>query len=184
MKLTQSQLQWAKIYMPSIIMLTGKTNLFPEVVLSQALLESSRGGIMPGSTLAKVYFNLFGMKATGATPSYQIVNLKTKEFVKGEEVTTYQKFKRYNNPLDSITDYINLITKSPRYANALKATTAEEQIKLIAAAGYATSPSYSKAVTGILRAYINSIPNANVNPELLILNRLISLIGFAGVFFF
>lgn len=100
----------------------AKQNNFPaSVLVGQATLETGRGT----SGFAKNRNNYFGMNAMDSDPN---------------------KAYAYRSPTESIQNYINLITKSPRYNwaynNYLIDHNPNKLIEGIRASGYATDPNY------------------------------------------
>lgn len=100
----------------------AKEHNFPlSVLLGQAALESARGT----SNFAKDRNNYFGYMAYDANPGMA---------------------KSYQNPSQSIMDYINLIENTPRYAGAYQSYLKDKNpltlLQGIKSAGYATDPNY------------------------------------------
>lgn len=130
---------------------TAGSGILPEILLSQAIIESSKNGIMPGTTLAKQYNNYFGIKA-GSSWKGATVNLKTKEFSPAGEIeNTADNFRVYDTAADSFNDYVKLLN-SKRYAAVKKYKTATAQAAALQAAGYSTNPNYSKIISSMAEA--------------------------------
>lgn len=131
---------------------TRGSGIFPEVLLTQAIVESQRnvnGVYTPGaSLLSSKYNNYFGIKSSPAWTG-KTVTLDTREFtnqiVKGI-------FRVYPSKTASFTDYVKFLKTNERYdrAGVFKATTPEAQIKAIAQAGYATDPNYQTVLLQVL----------------------------------
>lgn len=96
----------------------------PQITICQAALETGRGT----SLMARTKNNYFGYMAYDSDP---------------------WKAKKYDNALDSILDYLELITKNPLYSPVLKCKTALEKIEMIKKCGYATDPLYVKKITSM-----------------------------------
>lgn len=120
-----------------------KYGVFPSVVIAQAIHESGWGG----SRLARVGFNLFGVKFPGAhDPSLKIT--------RGSWATDDGGYYAYyQNWGDSIMDHGYFLKNNPRYTKygVFSAKTPFEQIKAIRAAGYASDPNYVSKVTAIMK---------------------------------
>lgn len=134
---------------------TAGTGIFPEVLLSQAIIESAKNGKMPGTMLAAKHNNYFGIKA-GKSWKGATVNMKTGEFTKaGDYYTMADSFRKYNSPAESFADYVKLL-HNKRYAAALEATTPRAQAAALQAAGYSTNPDYSKIVSALAESIKNA----------------------------
>jgi flagellar protein FlgJ len=59
------------------------------------------------------------------------------------------KARKYETALDSIIDYLELVTKNPRYSKVKTCKTAGEKIQAIWEAGYATDPLYVRKITSL-----------------------------------
>jgi flagellar protein FlgJ len=88
-------------------------------------------------------FNLFGIKA-GASWTGRVAEVTTTEFVNGTARKTVAKFRAYDSYEASFKDYAQLITKSPRYAQASQQTSSPLAFATsLQKAGYATDPDYA-----------------------------------------
>jgi flagellum-specific peptidoglycan hydrolase FlgJ len=98
---------------------------FPsQITICQAGLETGRGT----SLMAIMKNNYFGYQAYDADPN---------------------QAKKYPTALDSIIDYLELITKNPRYSPVTRCKTPLDKIVMIHQCGYATDPLYIKKITGM-----------------------------------
>lgn len=159
-----SRAEWIKKYGPDAVRVAHGSGIFPAVMLSQAILESSgkvNGIYEPAqSLLAKQANNLFGIKASpgwkGAT-----ISLKTGEYINGQYVTVTGIFRKYNSIADSFADYINFLKVNPRYtaAGVFSAMTPQEQADALQKAGYATDPAYSSKIKSIVESIKGMIPD-------------------------
>lgn len=120
--------------------LAKEHNIFPSVMMGQAILESGYGQ----SGLVKNSKNIFGVKGKG-----DLYN--TKEEINGELVDVKDEFRRFNTYEESIRQYLDLLN-SPHYSKfgVNKATNYKEQIQRIKNAGYATASNYVDAVLGVI----------------------------------
>lgn len=117
----------------------ARTGLDPRLILAQSALETGWGGKAPGH-------NYFGIKSHNREGGQ---NLTTTEYVGGAPVKKVQSFREYSGPKESIQDYANFILQNPRYQEAMKAKSIEDQIKAIGSSGYATDPRYGKKLRAV-----------------------------------
>lgn len=100
-------------------------------------------------------FNLFGIKAAAGW-SGKVAEVSTTEYVNGVAQKTVAKFRAYDSYEASFRDYAQLISQSPRYAQARQETgSAQAYANSLQRAGYATDPDYaaklSRAINTTLR---------------------------------
>ena len=126
----------------------SKLGIEPEVLIAQAALETGWGKKIT-SMGDKSSLNLFNIKADkrwqGST-----VTVPTLEMREGIPVREFAAFRAYQTPQQSFDDYVDFISNSPRYEQALRAESSEEYIRALSAAGYATDPQYSEKILQIL----------------------------------
>jgi flagellum-specific peptidoglycan hydrolase FlgJ len=159
--------QFIKTYYNTAKALTTGTGIFPEVMLAQAILESSgkvNGTWLVGqSLLSRAANNYFGIKST---PSWrgETISLKTGEVVNGQRVTVTGVFRKYPTIADSFKDYITFLKVNPRYtaAGVFSATTPSAQTAALQRAGYATDPNYSSLLNSIITGFKKWIPAATI----------------------
>lgn len=174
--------EWIKIYAPAARIVTANTGIFPETLLAQAIIESSsevQGGFYPAqSVLAKRANNFFGIKADPSWKGKKIT-LVTKEYRNGYPINVEADFRFYNDPSESFKDYVNFLNVNPRYrkAGVFDATTPEQQAEKLAGAGYATDPSYSTLLKGVIASVKKYLPPPTI--ALAILPMILT----AGLFF-
>ena len=127
------------------------TGLFFPTVVSQKALESGWGE----SELTRTANNFGGIKYN---PNLQgvigSITRDTTEYIKGKKVIVPQKFSRFKDVESGIRATIQVLL-ADRYKNArLLAKTPEEQVLMIAKAGYSTAPpqKYLAALQGIIEA--------------------------------
>jgi len=160
--------QFVEMYYPEAVQVTAGTGVFPQVMIAQAILESSGkvdGVWMPGqSLLSRSANNYFGIKADSKWKG-PTIDLKTGEYFNGQYVTVTGKFRKYASIKDSFADYVNFLKSNPRYTTAgvFNASTPEEQAQALQKAGYATDPNYSKLIIGIINSVGDSIKKAVQN---------------------
>lgn len=120
------------------------------LTISQAALESGWGN----SSLTVKANNLFGIKGKGPAGSMMI---QTTEYVRGKAVQVAAAFRAYNNWGESIADHSELIvgggsSNHSRYSKVIGAPGKTAAVE-IAAAGYATDPSYAAKLIQIMNSY-------------------------------
>jgi len=143
--------QFINNYWNDAVEVTKGTGIFPQTLIAQAILESAKGGKVPGSLLATKYNNYFGIKA-GSKKIWKggVVNLKTKEFTgTPNAVEIKDGFRVYDSPKDSFADYVKFLS-TKRYKPVREATTPEAQAMALKKAGYATDANYSSKLTAII----------------------------------
>ncbi|MDR2620628.1 MAG: glucosaminidase domain-containing protein, partial [Propionibacteriaceae bacterium] len=118
------------------------------VSIAQAILETGWGR----STLNTIGFNYFGIKCISVLSPYQdgCWNLSTSEYVNGGYVSVNAGFRTYGSVYDSFMDHGRFLRVNDRYADAFKTSTSDDFARAVAAAGYATSPSYAASVIDIM----------------------------------
>jgi len=120
----------------------------PRALVAQAALETGWGRRLIQRSDGASANNLFGIKATGWSGERASVN--THEYRDGVRRTERAEFRAYASPAESFADYVRLLKKSPRYAQALEAG---RDVRAFAQglqrAGYATDPSYADKITAI-----------------------------------
>lgn len=137
-------------YSSDVIDATCGTNLFPSVKMAQMIIESADGNGVAGNGITFVQANnAFGIKEgigwSGPVKSFSTPN----------DANPVSVFRVYPSIKDSIVDHTYFLEKNSRYKNAgvFDAKTPEEQIKAIANAGYAESPTYASAIIKIINDY-------------------------------
>jgi len=111
------------------------TNLFFPAVIAQAITESGYGR----SELTSKANNFGGIKYNPAIHSGYIL-ADTTEYVGGRKVKTKAKFAKFSDVAEGFKAHVNVLL-ADRYANARNlAKSPEEQITMIAKAGYTTTP--------------------------------------------
>ncbi len=144
--------------------LAKEYNIFPEVMMGQAILESGWGE----STLAKYSKNLFGVKVPNSQKGKGKGHVyQTNEEINGKNIRIKDEFRKFDTYEQSIRQYLSLL--SGRYYSGYGVTKAKdykEQIRLIKKAGYATASNYVDAVLNVitknnLSALANQYLNSN-----------------------
>jgi peptidoglycan hydrolase FlgJ len=134
---------------PDAIAAAKKLGVSPRVVLAQAALETDWGKHMPSQADGTSSYNMFGIKAGGGWDGGK-VNVPTLEYQDGAAVRRQASFRAYQSPAHSFADYADLITNSPRYAQARgKGDDALGFGKALVDGGYATDPGYASKIATI-----------------------------------
>lgn len=138
-------------YYPFVKSITSGSGIYIQTLFAQAILESQgkvgNTYLVAGSTLAKDFNNLFGIKADSSWKGKK-VDMNTREVYSGKDVIVKDAFRVYDSPEESMKDYISFLKKNPRYERngVFIAKDYKEQAKALKAAGYATDPNYAKVV--------------------------------------
>lgn len=122
----------------------------PKYLVAQAALETGWGQRMQKDASGAVSNNLFGIKSHGwKGKSGQSM---TTEFVNGKEVRIKDSFRRYDSYAQSFNDYVDFLQRNPRYEKALQSTAnADQFVRELQRAGYATDPDYAAKISRIAR---------------------------------
>ncbi len=121
----------------------------PKALLAQAALETGWGRSLIKNGNGSNSFNLFNIKADKAWHGNQ-ARVSTLEFEQGVAKKVNAGFRSYRSYQESFHDYVSFIKSNPRYADALKnAGNAEQYMRELQQAGYATDPKYADKVMSI-----------------------------------
>lgn len=136
-----------------------QTGVPASITIAQAILESAWGKHHIGS--ANNYFGVkaqqdkkgevhYGSIATG------YVDVKTKEYIGGKEITITDHFRKYKDITDSFIDHGMFLKQNSIYKSALdayaKTGDAEEFARGLQRAHYATDPNYADTLIRIMKA--------------------------------
>lgn len=170
--LAKSKEDFVKMMWPHAQRAGRELGVDPSTLVAQAALETGWGRAVPNQANGSSY-NLFGIKA-GSGWEGATANVPTLEFEDGVAVRKVERFRAYDSPADSFSDYARLIGNNPRYENARGAggdvTTFASALQ---EGGYATDPNYAQKIVGIadeVRALTsnsssdNSLKFASVSP--------------------
>lgn len=129
-----------------------KLGVSPDVLLSQAALETGWGKHVIKGADGQASYNLFNIKADSRWQGDSVVK-GTVEYREGVAVKEQAKFRAYDSYQQSFDDYINFLQTQPRYQQALKQTHDPEKfIEGLHKAGYATDPTYADKIKRIMRS--------------------------------
>ena len=136
--------------LPSIKRAAKKMGVSPEGMLAQAALETGWGRRVPRTADGASSFNLFGVKA-GTHWNGPTATTATLEYDGTVARRHHASFRAYASVDESVSDYAQLLSTSPRYRDAFKAgADAGAYVSAIGASGYATDPEYANKLREIL----------------------------------
>jgi flagellum-specific peptidoglycan hydrolase FlgJ len=121
----------------TVVRQTQGTGIHPEVAVAMAALETGWGKHVKGD-------NYFGIKGKGQ-------KFTTHEFIDGKKVKMDDEFKEFSGFDGSVAGLVDFLKTNPRYSEALKAKTPQEQAKALQDAGYATDPRYAEKLISIMK---------------------------------
>jgi flagellar protein FlgJ len=127
-----------------------KIGVAPEVILSQAALETGWGKHVLQTADGDSSFNLFNIKAdTSWNGEHTTINAL--EYRHGKAINEASKFRAYDSYQQSFDDYVQFLQTQPRYREALQHTDdAEAFVEHLHKAGYATDPHYADKIKRIM----------------------------------
>lgn len=126
-----------------------------EVVIAQAALETGWGQKMIKDQDGSSSNNLFNIKADSRWAGDKITK-DTLEFEQGAMIKKSEPFRTYQSLTDSVDDYINFLSTSERYQDALQDSgNVEHFLQGLQKAGYATDPQYADKILGTLKTVTN-----------------------------
>ena len=172
--MSQAQQDFISKYNDYVQQITAGTGIYPETIFSQAIVESQKNGVVPGTLLATKYNNLFGIKDSSSWNG-ETVNLNTGEVFNGNSTTVSANFRVYNSPEESFLDYVNFLKNNSRYekAGVFDAQNYTDQINAVASAGYATNPSYATLLNNIANSITDYITPLNIGLGIVLVGVLI-----------
>ena len=131
--------------MPYAVKAVEGIGMNPLVLVAQAALETGWGQHVPEGN------NYYGIKA-GSSWQGPTQDLDSPEFEHGAMVTRNSRFRAYPSVLESMKDYVALITGNERYSKAAtKSYDPDTYFDEIQKAGYATDPQYAAKLKNITR---------------------------------
>lgn len=144
----------AKLFIPARI--ASENSGIPHLlIVAQAALESGWGQRQILTAEGTPSHNLFGIKA-GKNWRGKVNNIVTTEYIDGKAVKIRDDFRVYPSYFEAVTDYVNLLTQSKRYAKVAAANTPEQAAIALQAAGYATDPGYAKKLIQLIQQLKNT----------------------------
>ena len=143
---------------------TTGTGIFPETLLSMAIVESqgkrNNNWYVGAGLVAVKANNYFGIKDS---IQWKGETIKLPTPGDAQKVST---FRKYASVKDSFKDFVRFLRNNPRYkrAGVFNANNYAEQITSIAVAGYAENESYAKVITSVANSVAKAIKNQVIKP--------------------
>jgi flagellar protein FlgJ len=126
-----------------------------QVIIAQAALETGWGQKIIKDKNGDSSNNLFNIKADSRWAGDKITK-DTLEFEQGAMIKKSEPFRMYETLSDSVDDYINFLSTSERYQDALQGSgNVEHFLQGLQKAGYATDPQYADKILGTLKTVTN-----------------------------
>ena len=148
----QHAAQFVSAVLPTIRRAAQSLGVNPLGLLAQAALETGWGKRMARTADGTPSLNMFGIKAGEGWNGARAV-ADTVEFSGGVATQRRTAFRAYGSIEESVSDFANLLSNSPRYRDAIAAGgNAQAYIHSIAKAGYATDPDYGNKLNQILNS--------------------------------
>jgi flagellar protein FlgJ len=117
-------------------------------IIAQAALETGWGTAKPADGAGSSN-NYFGIKAGGHWRGPAVAS-DTTEFTDGAAAPERASFRSYRNVAESVNDYVQVLTGSPRYAAALNTgTDVHAFANALQRGGYATDPRYAEKLVAV-----------------------------------
>jgi peptidoglycan hydrolase FlgJ len=147
---TQHATQFVNAVLPTIRRVAQGLGVNPLGLLAQAALETGWGRRMAHTADGRPSLNLFGIKAgEGWSGSRAVAD--TLEFNGGVATQRRTAFRAYGSIEESVGDFANLLSNSPRYRDAVAVGgDAKAYVHSIARSGYASDPEYGNKLNQIL----------------------------------
>ena len=141
----------------------GSLGISAELLIAQSALETGWGKHTMKLDDGRSSNNLFGIKA-GPDWSGAALSRASLEYRDGLLQNQVSRFRVYDSPADSLSDYVDFIRSNPRYQQALAhAGDDRAYIRAIQQAGYATDPAYADKIIGILEGELLQQTLAGIN---------------------
>lgn len=135
---------------PAAEQAAAKLGVAPEAIVAQAALETGWGKYVITDRAQNSSNNLFNIKA-GSSWQGRTVSVPTVEYENGTAVRRVDSFRAYDSIEAAFDDYVNLISTSPRYQEALnKGDDTFGFAKALQEGGYATDPKYADKIRVIV----------------------------------
>ena len=148
-KVTVDPTSFVRSVLPHAQRAAAKLGTEPLALVAQAALETGWGTKIPRRADGSSSFNVLGIKS-GAGWSGPEVTTRTLEFQGGALAEKNDSFRAYGSHAESFTDYVQLLTSSPRYQSVLAAgQDASRYAQALQDSGYATDPNYAVKIKAI-----------------------------------
>jgi peptidoglycan hydrolase FlgJ len=136
-------------YLPHAREASRETGIPAEFMIAQAALETGWGRAVLKTADGRSSHNLFNIK-TGRSWEGPSALVATTEYAGGRAYVENARFRVYDSPAESFSDYARLLKESPRYSNVLGQTDPAGFARSLQEAGYATDPSYARKLVQII----------------------------------
>lgn len=144
--------QFIETLWPMAQQAADKLGVTPEVILSQAALETGWGKHVIDHESGNSSHNLFNIKADSRWLGDH-ATVGTIEYRNGVAMKESAQFRSYDSYQQSFDDYVNFIQTQPRYQKALQHTSEPEKfVEELHKAGYATDPHYANKIKRIMNS--------------------------------
>lgn len=128
-----------------------KLGTTPDVILSQAALETGWGRYVLKGGEGQSSFNLFNIKADSRWDGDYVAK-SALEYRHGKPVAEQSRFRAYDDYQQSFDDYVSFLQSQPRYREALRHVAHPETfVEKLHEAGYATDPQYADKIKRIMQ---------------------------------
>ncbi len=142
--------QFVAQVLPAIKQAARTLGVNPQGLLAQAVLETAWGQRIPKTADGSSSFNLFGIKA-GPNWKGARATADTVEFDGTVAKRQQAVFRVYGSIEESVNDFAQLLSASPRYSEALAAGADPRNFaQAMGSSGYATDPEYANKLKQIL----------------------------------
>jgi len=136
--------------LPAIRTAARKLGVDARGLMAQAALETGWGQRIPRNSDGSSSHNLFGVKAGTGWRGARATAV-TLEFDGTAARRRTESFRSYASMEEGVDDFVQLLSGSPRYAQALASGRSPfAYARSLAAAGYATDPEYASKINRIL----------------------------------
>ena len=135
---------------PAAQRIAEQLGVSPRVLVAQAALETGWGRHMPKHADGSSSNNMFGIKTHNQWDGASVKS-NTTEIINGVKTRENSNFRAYDSIEASFQDFVNFLTRNPRYKNALENThNPEKFVDALQKAGYATDPNYADKIKSIM----------------------------------
>ena len=126
--------------------------LDPKALVAQAAVETGWGRHMIHRADGENAHNLFGIKADKRWQGEKAL-VSTVEYEQGIPTPQKAPFRAYSSFDESMRDYVQFVSQSPRYQSAIENSQDPKQyFKALQQSGYATDPKYADKVMAVMNS--------------------------------
>lgn len=121
-------------------------------LIAQAALETGWGEKMMRNTDGTNSNNLFGIKADHRWQGDRLA-VRSVEYTDGTPRRQTSQFRSYSSLAEGFADYVDFLQNNPRYGfNERMKLDANDYVRRLQSAGYATDPKYAEKIQGIMNS--------------------------------